>query len=37
MIMGGSIASIMWIGFYPWGKLRRLRELEDEKREDAQG
>jgi hypothetical protein len=28
MIMGGSIASIAWIAFYPWAKLRRLRELE---------
>ncbi|WP_256221027.1 MULTISPECIES: hypothetical protein [Microbacterium] len=30
MIMGGSIASIMWIAFYPWAKLRRLRELESQ-------
>ena len=30
MIMGGSIASIMWIAFYPWAKLRRLRDLESE-------
>jgi len=28
MIMGASIASMAWIGFYPWAKLRRLRELE---------
>ena len=30
MIMGGSIASVMWIAFYPWAKLRRLRDLESE-------
>jgi len=30
MIMGGSIASIMWIACYPWTKLRRLRDLESE-------
>lgn len=29
MIMGGAIASIMWIAFVPWAKLRRLRELDD--------
>ena len=29
MIMGASIASIAWIGFYPWSKLKRLRELEE--------
>lgn len=29
MIMGGSIASVAWIAFYPWAKLRRLKELED--------
>ena len=28
MIMGASIASVAWVGFYPWAKLRRLRELE---------
>ena len=28
MIMGASIASVAWVVFYPWGKLRRLRELE---------
>ncbi|WP_264629851.1 hypothetical protein [Microbacterium hydrothermale] len=28
MIMGASIASIAWIGFWPWAKLRRLRELD---------
>lgn len=30
MIMGGSIASVMWIAFFPWAKLRRLRDLESE-------
>jgi hypothetical protein len=29
MIMGGAIASIVWIAFYPWAKLKRLKELED--------
>jgi hypothetical protein len=28
MIMGASIASVAWVGFYPWAKLKRLRELE---------
>ena len=28
MIMGGSIASIAWIAFYPWAKLKRLQQLE---------
>jgi hypothetical protein len=28
MIMGASIASVAWVGFYPWTKLKRLRELE---------
>lgn len=28
MIMGGSIASIAWIAFFPWAKLKRLKELE---------
>lgn len=31
MIMGASIASIGWIAFVPWGKLKRLRELEAER------
>ncbi|MBX0301229.1 hypothetical protein K2F54_14740 [Cryobacterium sp. 1639] len=30
MIMGASIASIAWVGFYPWEKLKRLRALEAE-------
>jgi hypothetical protein len=29
MIMGGAITSIAWIAFYPWAKLKRLKELED--------
>jgi hypothetical protein len=28
MIVGASIASVAWIAFYPWSKLKRLRELE---------
>lgn len=36
MIMGGAIASVMWIVFVPWSKLRRLREL-DERTELADG
>ncbi|WP_181028508.1 hypothetical protein [Pseudoclavibacter sp. RFBA6] len=28
MIMGAAIASVMWIGFVPWARLKRLRELE---------
>jgi len=28
MIMGASIASVAWIAFYPWTKLKRLAELE---------
>ncbi|MGO2750709.1 MAG: hypothetical protein ACTIA6_11710 [Pseudoclavibacter sp.] len=28
MIMGAAVASVMWIGFVPWTRLRRLRELE---------
>lgn len=28
MIMGASIVSIAWIAFWPWGQLKRLRELE---------
>lgn len=30
MLLGGSIASIMWIAFVPWSKLKRLQELEAE-------
>ncbi len=29
MIMGAAIASVAWIAIYPWGKLKRLRELEE--------
>jgi hypothetical protein len=28
MIMGASITSVAWVAFYPWTKLKRLRELE---------
>ncbi len=28
MIMGGAIASIVWIAVIPWTKLTRLKELE---------
>jgi hypothetical protein len=28
MIMGASIISIAWIAIVPWGKLKRLKELE---------
>ncbi|WP_181062642.1 hypothetical protein [Pseudoclavibacter sp. RFBG4] len=28
MIMGAAVASVMWIGFVPWTRLKRLRELE---------
>ncbi|WP_413320279.1 hypothetical protein AA0Z99_05670 [Agrococcus sp. 1P02AA] len=26
MIMGASIASVVWISVVPWSKLKRLRE-----------
>jgi hypothetical protein len=29
MIMGAAIASIGWIAFWPWTKLKRLRELDE--------
>ncbi len=29
MIMGAAIASIGWIAFWPWAKLKRLKELDD--------
>ena len=29
MIMGASIASVVWITLVPWAKLKRLKELED--------
>lgn len=28
MIMGAAIASVMWIAFVPWSRLRRLGELD---------
>jgi hypothetical protein len=28
MIMGASIASIVWIAIYPWAKLKKLREMD---------
>jgi hypothetical protein len=28
MIMGASIASVAWVGCYPWAKLRKLRAME---------
>lgn len=28
MIMGASIASVAWIAFSPWAKLKRLQQLE---------
>ncbi|KJL37753.1 hypothetical protein RS81_03511 [Microbacterium terrae] len=28
MLMGASIASIVWIAFVPWAKLKRLKEIE---------
>lgn len=35
MIMGGSIASVAWIAFYPWAKLKRLRELESRANDES--
>ncbi|MGO1838659.1 MAG: hypothetical protein ACTH0E_03990 [Candidatus Microbacterium stercoravium] len=29
MIMGASIASIVWLAIYPWAKLERLKTLEN--------
>lgn len=29
MIMGASIASVVWVTLVPWAKLKRLKELED--------
>ncbi|MFT2752427.1 hypothetical protein [Clavibacter sp. Sh2088] len=28
MIMGASIASVAWVGLYPWAKLKKLRAME---------
>ena len=36
MIMGASIASVGWIAFVPWAKLKRLKEL-DEQRDTSGG
>ncbi|ROS54180.1 hypothetical protein EDF50_0257 [Frigoribacterium sp. PhB24] len=30
MIMGAAIASVAWIGFYPWAELRKLKAFEEE-------
>ena len=30
MIMGAAIASVAWIGFYPWAKLKKLKAFEEE-------
>lgn len=27
MIMGAAIASVAWIGFWPWAKLKKLKKL----------
>lgn len=35
MIMGASIASVAWIAFYPWAKLRRLRDIEAQSSADT--
>ena len=35
MIMGAAIASVMWIGFVPWARLKRLPELEAQAAGDA--
>ena len=29
MLMGASIASIAWIIFVPWSKLKRLKEFDE--------
>lgn len=34
MIMGAAIASVGWIAFYPWAKLKRLKKLEDGENRD---
>lgn len=33
MLMGASIASIVWIAFVPWTKLKRLKEFDEESAE----
>lgn len=37
IIMGASIASIAWIAFYPWSKMKRLRELDEKAGGDERG
>lgn len=37
MIMGASIASVMWVAFVPWSKFRRLSELDRRDAESAEG
>lgn len=27
--MGAAIASVAWIGFYPWAKLKKLKAFEE--------
>lgn len=36
MIMGAAIASVAWIGFYPWAKLKKLRAFEEEQQQQQQ-
>lgn len=33
MLMGASIASIVWIAFVPWTKVKRLKELDEKSAE----
>ena len=33
MLMGASIASIVWIAIVPWAKLKRLKELDRQETE----
>jgi hypothetical protein len=35
MIMGAAIASIVWIAFWPWAELKRLRALAAAQETDA--
>jgi len=30
MIMGAAIASVAWVGFYPWAKLKKLKAFEEQ-------
>ena len=36
MIMGAAIASVAWIGFYPWAKLKKLKAFEEEQQQLTQ-